>query len=470
MEPVQLLETGQNGNDLILKEEALKILENDDRKVTVVAVAGPYRTGKSYLLNCLMNRRRGFPLGSTIAAETKGIWMWIGDFFGDPDHALVLLDTEGLDDPDKGDASHDMALFSFALLLSSMFVYNTKGTIDARSLDGLYCATEMADFFSASDTQQQNSGRSTLSKIMPNFIWAVRDQHLELEINGETVTPKEYLEHFLQSKRGTGRKIMEYNELRETLKQFFPERDCFLFPPPTGDIEQLNNLDSLEESELDPEFVERGREFTQHIKTNSKAKEVLGCPLTGKSLAAFCRQYLESIKKKNIRIESSLQSVSRSINEKAMQNAVQMAQQSMDHLVEDLPMSGEYLLTMSTSIFETAENIYHSQCLNLNSEDPHSAQLCNELVKINDEAMKNNEIASKFKCETVLRSLFEPLEEKSRRGDFLKVGGFAHFQNKVADVIGAYSKHPEDHMGPCKDKVLDEFIANSVSTIAGRSE
>ena len=53
---------------------------------------------------------------------TKGIWIWKGDFFGDPDRALVLLDTEGLCDPDKGDESHDMELFALSVLLSSVLV------------------------------------------------------------------------------------------------------------------------------------------------------------------------------------------------------------------------------------------------------------------------------------------------------------------------------------------------------------
>jgi len=97
----------------------------------------------------------GFPLGPTLQAKTKGIWMWKGDFFDDPKRAMVLLDTEGLDDPEKGDASHDMNMFAISLLLSSVFIYNTKGTIDAKSLDGLHYATDISQF-SISDSKDNS--------------------------------------------------------------------------------------------------------------------------------------------------------------------------------------------------------------------------------------------------------------------------------------------------------------------------
>jgi hypothetical protein len=61
-----------------------------------------------------MGTNQGFPLGPTVEAKTKGIWMWLGDFFDDPKRALLLLDTEGLSDADKGDASHDMNLVTAA--------------------------------------------------------------------------------------------------------------------------------------------------------------------------------------------------------------------------------------------------------------------------------------------------------------------------------------------------------------------
>lgn len=45
--------------------------------VSVVAVAGMYRTGKSYLLNkIILDRQKGFEVGPTVNPCTKGIWVY----------------------------------------------------------------------------------------------------------------------------------------------------------------------------------------------------------------------------------------------------------------------------------------------------------------------------------------------------------------------------------------------------------
>ena len=49
----------------------------------------------------------------------------------------MLLDTEGLYDVKKGDANHDTQLFTLALLLSSLFIFNAMGTLDSTIVNEL---------------------------------------------------------------------------------------------------------------------------------------------------------------------------------------------------------------------------------------------------------------------------------------------------------------------------------------------
>ena len=99
-EPEPFIVTNDQGF-LTLVPEMRRRLEESDSPVVVVAVVGAYRTGKSFLLNRLMGRQAGFPLGSTVQSKTKGIWGWISRHPRLPDRLLLLLDTEGLSDPEK---------------------------------------------------------------------------------------------------------------------------------------------------------------------------------------------------------------------------------------------------------------------------------------------------------------------------------------------------------------------------------
>jgi hypothetical protein len=254
-----------------------------------------------------MGKNKGFPLGQTLQAKTKGIWIWIGDFFDDPNRALILLDTEGLYDSEKGDASHDMNMFALSLLLSSVFIFNTKGTIDAKSLDGLHYATEISRYISSDSNKNLPQGENFTLQL-PSFIWAIRDHHLKLEINEAVVTPKEYLEFCLKTKPGFSNQIIQYNGLRETLRAFFKERNCFVFPPPVTNQDKINHLDTITDNEeLSIEFQEAEKLFIDFIKENCGPKMVKGNLLTGKLFGLFTKVCTEEMFTTNFCIESKFQ-------------------------------------------------------------------------------------------------------------------------------------------------------------------
>jgi len=116
-------------NKFEINEETKEFLKTLTGPIGVIAVAGMYRSGKSYLLNrVLLNRSRGFDVGHTINACTKGVWIWgkpVDGFTPDGDPIKVLvLDTEGLGATDE-EQNHDVRIFSLAILLASSFIYNS---------------------------------------------------------------------------------------------------------------------------------------------------------------------------------------------------------------------------------------------------------------------------------------------------------------------------------------------------------
>ena len=74
-------------------------------------------------------------------------------------------------------------------------------------------------------------------------MWIVRDFTLQLiDDNGETITPKEYLEKVLE-----GSKNMQdpKNKIRKLIKAYFKDRDCFTMVRPLTNEGQLQNLEEL---------------------------------------------------------------------------------------------------------------------------------------------------------------------------------------------------------------------------------
>ncbi|XP_045403534.1 guanylate-binding protein 1 isoform X2 [Lemur catta] len=208
--PVCLIENTKG--QLMVNPEALKILSAIIQPVVVVAIVGLYRTGKSYLLNKLAGQKKGFSLGSTVQSHTKGIWMWCVPHPKKPEHTLVLLDTEGLGDVEKGDNQNDSWIFAMAILLSSTFVYNSIGTINQQAMDQLHYVTELTDQIRAKSSSDENEIEDSAEFVsfFPDFVWTLRDFSLDLEADGKTISADEYLENSLQLKQGLESLVLTY--------------------------------------------------------------------------------------------------------------------------------------------------------------------------------------------------------------------------------------------------------------------
>lgn len=85
-------------------------------------------------------KKLGFNVGPTINPCTKGLWIWKEIFYApndeDKETPIIIIDTEGLGAFDEDD-NHDTKIFLLALLLSSLLIYNSVGSIDENVLNNL---------------------------------------------------------------------------------------------------------------------------------------------------------------------------------------------------------------------------------------------------------------------------------------------------------------------------------------------
>ena len=130
-------------------QQAMVFLESlpRNKKVAVVAIAGPYRTGKSFLANRLLSQSKGFEVGSTTQACTKGRWIWNKPVSVAADQVMVLIDTEGLASTERS-TNVDIKIFALTILLASLFIYNQMGPITENSLEDLALVANLSSHIS----------------------------------------------------------------------------------------------------------------------------------------------------------------------------------------------------------------------------------------------------------------------------------------------------------------------------------
>lgn len=133
-----------------INEETKALISSIKGPLAVLTVAGVYRTGKSFLLNrCLLNLQdgTGFGVGPSINPCTKGLWVWGTPIPGYTEQGeqlnVLVVDTEGIGGLDE-DNSHDMRVFSLAVLLSSCLVYNSMGSIDENAIQCMSFVTNLS--------------------------------------------------------------------------------------------------------------------------------------------------------------------------------------------------------------------------------------------------------------------------------------------------------------------------------------
>ncbi|XP_063069926.1 guanylate-binding protein 1-like isoform X2 [Engraulis encrasicolus] len=453
-EPVCLVDNGPDGK-MSVQQGALQILEQIQQPVVVVAVVGLYRTGKSYLMNRLAGKQSGFALGSTIESKTKGIWMWCVPHPEKQGHTLVLLDTEGLGDVDKGDSKHDTQVFSLSVLLSSTLVYNSRGTIDNRAVEELQYVTELAEHIKVKASDKRGDD-SEFVKIFPSFIWAVRDFTLERKIDGQDATEDEYLDFALKLKLGSSKKVEDYNLPRECIRKYFPSRKCFTFPFPT-DPDNVIHLETLALSDLKPTFLEVTDRFCSYVFEQSHAKQLKdGYTVDGRVFSHLVRSYVDTISSGGIPcLENAVVAMAQIENEAAVREGLEMYESGMEQLRIYFPVYLKDLNTEHERLNSLAVEIFMKRCFK-DDQGEHLKNLEESINNVFGSFVQQNEQTSARLCEEILSGLSEDLRKKLQQGVYTAVGGYQLFSQDVEEIVRKYNSQTRG--GVKAEEVLDGFL------------
>mmetsp|Transcript_10745 Transcript_10745/g.20169 ORF Transcript_10745/g.20169 Transcript_10745/m.20169 type:complete len:818 (+) Transcript_10745:182-2635(+) len=264
---VRLVRPNASHTSLEVMEECLDFLRGLEGNIRVCSLVGTQREGKSTLLNLLHSRDPGggFRTGHNMDPETTGLWVKAKPHPRLNDVTLVFIDSEGLDSPHIPQF-YNWALSALTLLISDVFLYQSRGSIDARNVDRLDVILRVAD-------QLMKSARHDEFATKPSFLWVLRDHHLSMKQN-----PKdEMLEKLSQGAH------------RSLVRCFKPDYDCMPLPQPAHN-ESLRILDELAFEQLEPVFQEEFLLLERHVLkllSQRKNREMTGCEIAD-LVQAYC--------------------------------------------------------------------------------------------------------------------------------------------------------------------------------------
>ena len=296
--PINLIEFSKK--KFILKEEALNILRNIKEELIVVSIVGKARTGKSFLMNLLLNSNNnqnynyGFKIGSSINSCTRGIWIWnTPKETPNSKSKILFIDSEGTNSVDISTKTYDSKIFALIVLISSLFIYNTNGNIDEKSISELALAAHLSNSIA---TNSKIDKDILIEELAPKFIWTLRDFTLD-KIDPETneeISSNEYLELCLRNKI-SGKNSNENNLIRQNILKYFKERECITLPRPVDSEETLQNLDKIPFNELKTNFRKEFLVLKEKVYQTSKPKVINRKRINGPILADLLIAFVDSI-------------------------------------------------------------------------------------------------------------------------------------------------------------------------------
>ncbi|OEL21953.1 Guanylate-binding protein 6 [Dichanthelium oligosanthes] len=387
--------------------------------------------------------------------------------------------------------TYSIQIFSLAVLLSSMFIYNqlkyirkgnglcvsvenvgsfyalpTKfywkvgrrnmsycplqmGGIDEAALDRLSLVTEMTKHIRV----RANGGRSTASELgqfSPIFIWLLRDFYLDLAENDRKITPRDYLELALKPLEGRGKDISSKNEIRESIRSLFPDRECFTLVRPLNNENELQRLDQIPLEKLRPEFHAGLDELTRFIFERTRPKQVAGTIMTGPVLAGVTQSFLDALNNGAVpTISSSWQSVEEAECRRAYDSATEIYMSSFGHsrLAEE-----DALRDAHEAALRKALDAYNTAAVGTGTSRAHYEKALNNFCrKAFQDYKKNAFLEADKQCSNAIQSM-----EKKIRVACVAPGVKVPAVIQVLET--SLAEYETSCTGPAKWRMLSAFL------------
>uniref|UniRef100_A0A803NQ64 GB1/RHD3-type G domain-containing protein n=1 Tax=Cannabis sativa TaxID=3483 RepID=A0A803NQ64_CANSA len=424
-----IVEPDPGHTKLQLSREGLEAIKRITTPIAAVAVIGPYRSGKSFLLNQLLSLScsEGFGVGHMRDTKTKGIWVW-----GTPREmtidgvktSVLFLDTEGFESVGKSNV-YDDRIFALATVLSSVLIYNLPETIREADISRLSFAVELAEEFYGRVKGQD------IAFEPAKLLWLIQRDFLQGKSVHQMVV--EAL-HRVPNSEGD-KNIDLVNQIRDSLAIMGDNSTAFSLPQPHL---QRTKLCDLNDGELDPSYVKKREQLKDVVGSIIRPKIVRGKPLNGKEFVSFLEQILEALNKGEIPSTGSLVEV---FNKGILERCLKLYSDMMAKL--HLPLSEESLQNAHQNSREEAMQLFEQQHFGRH----HAKKSVKELDEEIEKAYKNVILANENKSSKLCEGLYTTCEDEMDHLQVLRLPTMAKFN---AGFLKCNQSFEQECVGPSK--------------------
>ncbi|KAA8543306.1 hypothetical protein F0562_021199 [Nyssa sinensis] len=424
-----IVEPDPGHTKLRLAREGLEAIERITTPIAAVAVIGPYRSGKSFLLNQLLSLScyEGFGVGHMRDTKTKGIWVWGTPLEMDIDGvktSVFYLDTEGFESIGKSNV-YDDRIFALATVLSSVLIYNLPENIREADISRLSFAVELAEEFYGRVKGQDVAFEPA------KLLWLIQRDFLQGKSVQEMVD-----EALLHVPNYDGDKnIDQVNRIRDSLAIMGDNSTAFSLPQPHL---QRTKLCDLKDGELDPIYVKKREQLKEVVASVIRPKIVQGKLLNGKEFVSFLEQILEALNKGEIPTTGSLVEV---FNKGILERCLKLYSDSMSKLA--LPLSEQFLQKAHEGSREEVMKAFDAQHFGHRHAKRSVEQLDEEIDKVFKNFILSNEYQSSKLCE----ALYTRCEDKMDQLQVLRLPSMAKFN---AGFLQCNQSFERECVGPSK--------------------
>ncbi|KAJ3033945.1 Guanylate-binding protein 4 [Rhizophlyctis rosea] len=276
--PFELITADSSGH-FAIGPTARQILQSvGTTSITVVGVIGPFKKGKTHLMNEFMDSGESdkpvqrFQSSNDIRGCTRGVWAW-GRFNEQMNKLTIALDSEGLSDHDKHDPVFDMKLMWVVTSLCSVVVYNHFSVINTEMITKLGQCLNFAGIDRSLD-QEHSEGLSdvtasgkkaaSLTRSEPVLVLVLRD--FSLTLSG---TANEYLQRALI---GRPHELNMTSNEGKRIADFFATCDCVCLGHPG--VNNLADDTPVANATLFKAFQRAMRDLVELLRRHAENKSI----------------------------------------------------------------------------------------------------------------------------------------------------------------------------------------------------